>query len=92
VAPPLESARPLQAGALDANSFHPVLCTECGVELAMFDHAEVLYDLDIEASEEARRLGLELHRASTVADHPAFVEMFVELIRQRLPLARAWYT
>lgn len=42
------------------------------------DHTEVLYDLDIEAREHAGRLGLGFHRASTVMDHPAFVDMIVE--------------
>lgn len=50
----------------------------------LFDHTEVLYDLDIEARQAAERLGMAFHRASTVMDHPAFVEMFVELIRNRV--------
>ncbi len=48
------------------------------------DHTEVLYDLDIEAQQEAQRLELRYHRASTVMDHPAFVEMFVQLIQEQL--------
>ena len=50
----------------------------------LFDHTEVLYDLDIEASDQARRLGLEFRRASTVTDHPAFVETLAQMIRQHL--------
>ncbi len=45
------------------------------------DNAEVLYDLDIEAAGQARRLGLDYYRASSVMDHPAFVE----LLAQRIP-------
>lgn len=44
------------------------------------DHAEILYDLDIQAREEAERLGLHLWRAPTVMDHPQFVAMLVQLI------------
>ncbi|MEX2661267.1 MAG: ferrochelatase, partial [Vicinamibacterales bacterium] len=38
------------------------------------DHVEVLYDLDIEARDAAKRLGLPLARAAAVNDHPRFVE------------------
>lgn len=48
------------------------------------DHTEVLYDLDVEAREEAERLGLRYHRASTVMAHPKFVNMFTNLILERL--------
>ncbi len=48
------------------------------------DNVEVLFDLDIEAKEEASKLGLDFVRVSTVMDHPAFVEMFAQLIGQAL--------
>jgi ferrochelatase len=38
------------------------------------DHVEVLYDLDIEARKTCDELGLVLHRAGCVNDHPVFVE------------------
>jgi ferrochelatase len=38
------------------------------------DHIEVLYDLDIEARDAAKRLGLPLARAAAVNDHPRFVD------------------
>jgi ferrochelatase len=41
----------------------------------LHDHVEVLYDLDVEARGTAQELGLKLHRAGTVGDHPAFIEM-----------------
>jgi len=44
------------------------------------DNVEVLFDLDVEAREEATRIGLGFARASTVMDHPKFVEMFAQLI------------
>ena len=48
------------------------------------DHVEVLYDLDHEATDTARELGMTLHRASCVNDHPEFVAMLGELILARL--------
>ncbi len=48
------------------------------------DHVEVLYDLDIEARRLADTLGLRLHRAAAVNDHPAFAAMLAELVRARL--------
>jgi ferrochelatase len=47
------------------------------------DHVEVLYDLDIEARATARRLGLAFARAATVNDHPLFVQMLADLVRER---------
>ena len=44
------------------------------------DHVEVLYDLDVEAVETARALGLSLHRAATVGDHPAFIAGLADLV------------
>ena len=37
------------------------------------DHVEVLYDLDVQARETAAAVGIQLHRASTVGDHPGFI-------------------
>ena len=48
------------------------------------DHVEVLYDLDVEAQDKSRELGLAMVRASTVGIHPAFVGMLVDLIQERL--------
>jgi ferrochelatase len=48
------------------------------------DHVEVLYDLDYEASETCRDLGLNMVRAATVGTHPRFVSMLAELIEERL--------
>jgi ferrochelatase len=46
------------------------------------DHVEVLYDLDIEAGAIAAELGLRLHRAMAVNDHPAFVATLVDLVKR----------
>ena len=44
------------------------------------DHVEVLHDLDVEAREVASTVGLTLHRASTVNDHPLFVAMLADVV------------
>jgi ferrochelatase len=45
---------------------------------------EVLYDLDVEAAELARELGVNMVRAETPGTHPAFVAMIRQLIQERL--------
>lgn len=52
------------------------------------DHMEVLYDLDTEAMELTRELGLRMVRARTVCGHPRFVAMIRELIEERLDPSR----
>ncbi len=49
----------------------------------LFDHTEVVYDLDIEARLEAEKMELKYSRASTVMDHPKFVSMFTRLIQEQ---------
>jgi ferrochelatase len=44
------------------------------------DHAEVLYDLDIEARQAADDLGLNFVRAASVNDHPVFVRMLADVV------------
>ena len=48
------------------------------------DHMEVIRDLDDEAAGAAAALGMRLERSPTVGTHPAFVDMIVELIRERV--------
>jgi len=48
------------------------------------DNVEVLYDLDIEAKEEAQKSGIAFYRTSSVMDHPKFVLMLQELIQSVL--------
>jgi len=47
------------------------------------DHVEVLYDLDIEARTTAEECGMRFIRAKTVGDHPEFIRMLAELVRER---------
>ncbi len=48
------------------------------------DHMEVIHDLDEEAARAAAALDMRLVRSPTAGTHPAFVNMIVELIRERL--------
>jgi protoporphyrin/coproporphyrin ferrochelatase len=50
----------------------------------LWDHVEVLYDLDIEAAQVAREAGVTMVRAATVSDHPQFIEMMAAVARARL--------
>ncbi len=50
------------------------------------DHLEVLFDLDTEAAQKARELGLSMQRAATVGTHPAFIGMIRKLIAERLDI------
>jgi ferrochelatase len=47
------------------------------------DHVEVLYDLDVEASQTAAAGGIRLVRAGTVGDHPSFIQLLAEQILAR---------
>jgi ferrochelatase len=47
------------------------------------DHMEVLYDLDTEAAQLARELGVNMVRAQTAGTHPKFIAMIEELVRER---------
>jgi protoporphyrin/coproporphyrin ferrochelatase len=48
------------------------------------DHMEIIYDLDYEAQNLARELGMKMVRASTAGTHPLFVKMIRELVLERL--------
>lgn len=53
------------------------------------DHVEVLYDLDLEAAQTCRDLGLNMVRAGTVNDHPAFIRALGDLVRGQIRAAGA---
>jgi ferrochelatase len=48
------------------------------------DHLEVLYDLDVEAADTCRALGLNMVRAATVGTHPQFVAALADLVAERV--------
>jgi ferrochelatase len=55
------------------------------------DHLEVVWDLDHEAADTAKQLGLDFARAATPGDDPRFIGMIRELVAERLdpPTVRA---
>jgi ferrochelatase len=48
------------------------------------DHMEVVYDLDVEAKQIAKGLGMNIVRAATAGTHPSFIRMIRELILERV--------
>jgi ferrochelatase len=48
------------------------------------DHLEILWDIDVEARDRARELGLELERIPSLNDDPAFVSALAKLVRERV--------
>jgi ferrochelatase len=59
----------------------PAVVTPIGF---LCDHVEVLYDLDVEAAKIASECGVTMIRASTVGDHPAFIDMMADVVRRHL--------
>lgn len=53
------------------------------------DHMEVIVDLDTQAMEHARGLGLRMLRAGTAGTHPRFIEAIRELIVERIESGEA---
>jgi protoporphyrin/coproporphyrin ferrochelatase len=51
------------------------------------DHVEVLYDLDIEAKQIAENHGVAMWRVSCPNDHPTFIRMIAEVIRDKIKTA-----
>ncbi len=64
--------REARAGGVDAAILSPIgfVC----------DHVEVLYDLDIEAAQVCREIGLTMERARAVNDHPRFLDMMADVV------------
>jgi ferrochelatase len=48
------------------------------------DHVEVLFDLDIEAQQKARELGIAVHRVPTLGAHPAFIRTLADAVERAL--------
>jgi ferrochelatase len=48
------------------------------------DHVEILFDIDIQAQEVARELGMRLERPSTLNVDPLFISALAQVIRQRV--------
>jgi ferrochelatase len=69
-----------QLGKLRADGVTSVVAAPIGF---VSDHMEVAYDLDTEAADTARRLGLRWARAATAGTHPDFVAAIRELLVER---------
>jgi len=54
------------------------------------DHVEILFDIDIQAQEVARTLGMRLVRPPALNDDPLFVDTVVQVIRQRIRQKGWW--
>lgn len=67
--------------ALSAIGVEEVLVVPIGF---LSDHMEVVWDLDHEALNAARELGIRMVRAPTVGTHPRFIEMIRELTVERM--------
>lgn len=66
---------------LDNKKFTKVMFIPIGF---LCDNVEVLYDLDVEAKEIAEKAGFGYFRASTVTDHPKFIEMIGTQVLQTM--------
>jgi ferrochelatase len=47
------------------------------------DHLEVLFDLDIEAAEQAKKLGIDLRRTASPNDDPRFIQVLAGVVQKR---------
>jgi ferrochelatase len=64
-----------------SRSIQEVVVCPCGF---VADHLEVLYDIDIEAQERARDLGLRLIRTASPNADPAFIRVLVDVAEKAL--------
>ncbi len=46
------------------------------------DHTEVLFDIDVQAKEAARALGIRLQRTASLNDSPRFISVLADLVRR----------
>ena len=89
-------ARRASRGSGRTSSRSSTRCTTRGVRKVLVapigfvsDHLEILWDLDVEARERARELGLGLDRIESLNDDPAFIRALAELSRQALRVPSA---
>jgi protoporphyrin/coproporphyrin ferrochelatase len=62
---------------LAASGVKDVLVTAVGF---VAEHVEVLYDLDIEARQQAQSLGIQLYRSASLNTNPAFITAVADLV------------
>ncbi len=73
--PPLEEALATAA----AEGARRVLAVPVGF---VCDHTEILFDIDIQAAQAARRLGLEIGRTESLNTSPTFIRALADLVRE----------
>jgi protoporphyrin/coproporphyrin ferrochelatase len=66
---------------LAQKGYPAVVVCACGF---VADHLEILYDLDIEAQDVARRAGIRLVRTESMNDDPRFVRALADVVRGHL--------
>ena len=76
--------REVIAGLADTAATGVVVCPIGFVS----DHLEVLYDLDVEAADAARRVGLPFARTASLNDDPAFCAMLADVVVAAVDAAR----
>ena len=65
-------------GALHARGTRAVLAVPIGF---LSDHTEILYDIDVQAAREARKLGLALRRTESLDTSPTLIRALADLVR-----------
>ena len=73
--PPLEEALALAA----KEGARRVLAVPVGF---VCDHTEILFDIDVQAAQAARRLGIEIGRTESLNTSPTFIRALAELVRE----------
>jgi ferrochelatase len=68
-------------GELHAQGVERVLVCPIGF---VSDHLEIRWDLDVEAQEKARELGMRLERIEMPNDDPAFIRTLARIVRRAL--------
>ena len=76
-----DALREIRQGRFGRSSSPGVVVAPIGF---VCDHMEVVWDLDRDAANVAKELGLDMIRAKTVGTHPAYVQMVVDLIVERM--------
>ena len=90
------SGRPRIRGSSRTSATTCAASTRAGLQAAVLcpigfvcDHIEVLYDLDREAADVCREIGLPMARAEAVNDDPLFLDMMADVVLRTIRALRA---
>lgn len=78
--PWLDPQLPEHLKALAGKGIHDVVSVPVGF---VSDHVEILFDIDIQAQQVARQLGIRLERPPALNDDPIFIEALADQIRNK---------